>query len=100
MHTVYACHRLKESTLYLEAVPLVMTLELRAKALEAQNKSLTHRGSPDLRVLAWIALKSGDPLLWASRALAHNPNVMTRGAASTKSILLACGKRIRNDLGR
>ncbi len=34
-----------------------------------------------------------------SRALARNPNVMTRGAASTKLVLLACGKHIRNDLG-
>ena len=33
-------------------------------------------------------------LFWDSRALAPNPNVMTRGAASTKSILLAYGKRI------
>ncbi len=51
--------------------------------------------------LDWVALgnlKSGDPLwvrdlLMVSRALARNPNVMTRGAASTKSILLAYGKR-------
>ena len=57
--------------------------------------------------VAWVAhgtLKSGDPLwvrdlFWASRTLARNPNVMTRGAAPTKSILLAYGKRIRNDLG-
>ncbi len=51
--------------------------------------------------LAWVAsistLNPGDPL-WVRdlcrvfRALARNPNGMTRGAASTKSILFACGK--------
>ncbi len=30
-----------------EAAPLVITLGLLAKALEAQSKYLTHRGSPD-----------------------------------------------------
>ncbi len=80
----------------------MMTLGLRAKALEAQNKSLTQRGSPDVRILRATQasiLKSGDPLwvrdlFWASGALARN--VITRGAASTKLILLAYGKRIRS----
>ncbi len=57
--------------------------------------------------LAWVAhrtLKSGDPLwvrdlFWASRTLARNPNVMARGAASTKLILFAYGKHIGNDRG-
>ena len=36
---------------FVEAAPLVMTLGLRAKALGVLNKSLTHRGSPDLKAL-------------------------------------------------
>ena len=82
-----------------------MALGLRAKALEAQNKSLTHYETQwlltgGMLVMIWsVALRtlnSGDPLwvkdlFWASRSLARNPKVMTRAAASTKSILLAYG---------
>ena len=90
-----------------------MTLRLRAKALDALNKTTcvvidysqvaALHGCHDLAWVALSTLKSGDPL-WvrnlfrALRTLARNLNVMTRGAASSKSILLAYGKHIRNDL--